>query len=104
MASSRCALRFHRIDGGLGLDHFLAHDRGGASERDHFAHQVSEGAAFLLDSAVRLALLGSLRGTALGSFIDRFFTVSNPDDDEALIAKCISQNIARWRPNGRHEM
>jgi len=84
MAPPGCALRFHRTDGGMGLDYLLADARGRASERDHFAHQVSEGAAVLLDPTVRMAFLGSLRGTSLGSFINRLLIISNPGN-EALI-------------------
>jgi hypothetical protein len=51
-----------------------------------------------------VAFLGSLRGTYLGSSFSRLLIVSNPDGNEALIAKWIPQDIARWGPVGRHEM
>jgi hypothetical protein len=47
------------------LDYLLAGDCGCASSRDFPAREVSESAAFVSDSAVGVAFLGSLRGVRL---------------------------------------
>jgi len=96
MAGSRCALRFHCIDSRVGLDFHLARNCSRNSDRDHLAPEVSEGAGVVLDSAVRVAFLGGLRGSCLGSAFIRRPSVGSLDRKDALIEKCIPQNIARW--------
>src|SRR5258708_5550524 len=80
-----------------GLDSRLAHKCSRDPGCDLFAREVSEGAAIVLDSAVRVAFLGGVCGARLGAFTIDHFVPHNFDCGEALIEKCIPQNIARWQ-------
>ncbi len=72
--------------------------------RDFLAREVSEGAAIVLNSAVRVAFLGGVCGARLASALDRQLVFHTLDGGEALIEECIPQNIARWQPNRRHKV
>jgi hypothetical protein len=74
----------------------LARHYSGDSGGDRLARDVSEGATVLPDSAVRLAFLGGVRGPYLGSCIVRHHHLVSWNREEALIEKCVPQNIARW--------
>jgi hypothetical protein len=78
------------------LDPLLARHYSRVSGGDRLAREVSEGATVLLDSAVRLAFLGGVRRPYLGSCIVWHHHLVSWDREEALIEKCVPQNIARW--------
>lgn len=86
------------------MDSVLARDCGGDSQRNHLTREIPEGAAVLFDSAVRLAFLGGLRRASMGSSANRLLVVRDSYGKEALIARCIPKDIARWQPHGRHEV
>jgi hypothetical protein len=88
----------------VGLDSLLAPDRSCDPSSNFFAREVQESAAFVLDPAVRVAFLGGVRGADLAAANYRQFDFCRPVVREALIAKCIPQNIARWQSNRRNEM
>lgn len=89
----------------MGLDHRVADDFGGASHRDFSAREVPKSAAFVLDSTIGLALLDGLRGFRLASTADRQRDLDTAlDNQETLIEKRISQNIARWAYDRRDEV
>jgi hypothetical protein len=88
----------------VGLDSLLARDCSSDPDRDFFAREVSEGAAFVLNCTVRVAFLGGVCGARLASAIARQLDLHTLDGGEALIEKCIPQNIARWKPNRRNEV
>jgi hypothetical protein len=88
----------------MGLDSLLASGRGRIAGRDFFAREVSEGAAFVFDSAARVAFLGSVCGTPLAPDTPCYVVLATLDSGEALIEKCIPQNIAHWQPNRRNEV
>jgi len=81
----------------MGLDSFLARDRGGDSQRDHLTCEVPESAAVLFDSAVGLAFLGGLCRASMGSCVIRFLILCSPDGKEALICEVHS---GRYRALG----
>jgi hypothetical protein len=88
----------------VGLDSLLACNRSSNPGRDFFAREVSEGAAFVFDSALWVAFLGGVCGALLAPATHRQFVLGTLDRGEALIEKCIPQNIARWQPNRRNEV
>jgi hypothetical protein len=88
----------------MGLDSFLARVCSRIPGRDFFAREVQEGAAFVFDSAARVAFLGGVRGAPLAPATPCRLVLRTLDGGEALIEKCIPQNIARWQPNRRNEV
>jgi hypothetical protein len=88
----------------MGLDSFLASDRRRNPGRDFIAREVQEGAAFVFDSAARLAFLGSVCGAPVAPDTPRHVVLPTLDSREALIEKCIPQNIARRQPDRRNEV
>jgi hypothetical protein len=88
----------------MGLDSLLAGGRGRIAGRDFFAREVSEGAAFVFDSAARVALLGRVCGAPLAADTPCHDVLATLDSGEALIEECIPQNIARRQPDRRNEM
>jgi hypothetical protein len=88
----------------VGVDHFLAHNCSCASGCDFLACEVSEGAAFVLDSTVWVAFLGGLCRVHLATAVDRHPILRTLDGGEALIGECIPQNIARRQLNWWHEV
>jgi hypothetical protein len=88
----------------VGLDSLLAGDRSRNPGRDFFAREVQEGAAFVFDSAARMAFLGGICGAPLAPATPRQLVLDTLDGGEALIEKCIPQNIACWQPDWRNEV
>jgi hypothetical protein len=88
----------------VGLDSVLARDRRRNPGRDFLTCEVLEGAAFLFDSAVRVAFLGGVCGAHLASVIHRQFALNALDGGEAVIENCIPQDIAGWQPDRRNEV
>jgi hypothetical protein len=86
------------------VDSLLAGDRSRNPDRDFFTREVQEGAAIVFDSAARVAFLGGICGTPLAPATSRQLVLSTLDEGEALIEKCIPQNIACWQPNRRNEV
>src|SRR5581483_3402511 len=104
MALPRCPLRFHRIDGWVGLDPLLAHDSGCDPDCDHLAREISEGPAVVFNSALWVAFLGGLCRTPMASTPARQFLLINLDVEEALIEQSFPENIARWQHDRRDKM
>jgi hypothetical protein len=104
MAAARRALRFHCGDDRVDLDSLLAHDRSRNPCRDFLAREVQKGAAFIFDSSARVAFLGGVRGAFLAPATPYRLVSRTLDGEEALIEKCIPQNIARWQPKRRNEV
>jgi hypothetical protein len=86
------------------MDSVLASDCSRDSGGDHLAREVPEGSAAVLDSSVRMAFLGGLRRACLGSAVIRNHILRKLDGKEVVIEKCISQNIARWQLDWRHQV
>src|SRR5579864_9491092 len=87
------------------LDFLLAHVCSGAASCDFLTREVSEGAAFVFNSAVGVAFLGGLCRARVAPAAARClnsYTVL--DHGEALSAKRVPQNIARWQPDRRDEV
>jgi hypothetical protein len=88
----------------MGLDSFLARVCRRIPGRHFLAREVQEGAAFVFDSAVRVAFLGSVCGVPVAPDTPRLVVFPRLDSMEALIEKCIPQNIARWQHDWRNEV
>jgi hypothetical protein len=87
----------------MGVDSLLAHNCSRDPGCDFLACEVSEGATVILDCAIWVAFLGGVCGARLASAFVRwrdFYTLGR----EALIEKCIPQNIACWQPDWRHNL
>jgi hypothetical protein len=78
----------------VGLDFGLAADYRCAPGDHRVAREVSEGAAFVFDSALGLALLGGIRRVHLAAVADRQLVLQAADGGETLIARSVPQNIA----------
>jgi hypothetical protein len=79
----------------VGLDSLLARDRSCDPGGDLLAREASEGAAEVLNCAVGLAFLGGVCGAGMAPAIARERDLRRTDGEEALIEKCIPQNIGR---------
>lgn len=79
----------------MGLDSLLAGNCSGDSDIDHLAREVSEGAAFLFDSAVWVAFLGGVCRPGLAATLVCRRDAGTLDSGRALIEQCIPQNIGR---------
>jgi hypothetical protein len=88
----------------MGLDSFLARVCRRTPSHDFLAREVQKGAAFVFDSAAGVALLDGVRGTSLAPAAAWCFVLRTLGDEEALIEKCIPQDIARGQPDGRNEV
>jgi hypothetical protein len=86
------------------LDPFLAGDCSGDPDSDLLAREVSEGATLVRNSAVRVAILGGVCRALVAPARHRHSDIGPLDRGEALIEKCIPQNIARWQPDWRNEV
>jgi hypothetical protein len=88
----------------MGLDSFLARFCRRIPGRDCFAREVQEGAAFVFDSAARVAFLGSVCGAPVAPPSPCRLVLRTLDAGEALIESDIPQNIARWQSGRGNEV
>src|SRR5438128_9264639 len=103
MAASRCTLCVGSADRGVGLDSVLADDCRSDSNRNYIARKVSEGTAFIVDSAVWMAFLDGLCGPRLASGIARDRVLVS-FHREAVIGERFSENITRRQPDWRDQV
>lgn len=83
----------------MGVDYHLAFICNRVARRDFFACEISEGAAFVLASAIGLAFLGGICGIGMAPFVTcgrGFFTCTG----EALIEERFPETFARRQPYG----
>jgi hypothetical protein len=88
----------------MGLDSFLARVCRRIPGRDFLAREVQEGAAFVFDSAARVAFLDGVCGAPLAPPSPCRIVLRTLDAGEALIESDIPQNIARRQSDRRDEV